>query len=60
MSAEKILIIEDEPELAEILRDYLQAEGFHPYLAVDLPEPELPMMTVKSSWNISRLRLRMA
>lgn len=35
MSAEKILIIEDEPELAEILRDYLQAEGFHTYLAVD-------------------------
>lgn len=35
MSAEKILIVEDEPELAEILQDYLQAEGFTTCIASD-------------------------
>lgn len=35
MSAEKILIVEDEPELAEILQDYLEAEGFNTCIAVD-------------------------
>ena len=35
MSAERILIIEDEPELAEILQDYLEAEGFQTCIARD-------------------------
>lgn len=35
MSNERILIIEDEPELADILRDYLQAEGYTTSIAGD-------------------------
>jgi DNA-binding response OmpR family regulator len=35
MAEEKILIVDDERELAEIIRDYLQAEGYQTCLAFD-------------------------
>jgi len=35
MSGEKILIVEDEKEIAELVRDYLQQEGFEVFLAFD-------------------------
>ena len=35
MAGEKVLIIDDEIELAEIVRDYLEAEGYKVYIAID-------------------------
>ncbi len=35
MSKERVLVVDDEIELAEITRDYLQNEGFEVYLAYD-------------------------
>jgi DNA-binding response OmpR family regulator len=33
--SERILIVDDDPELCEMLRDYLQGEGFEPHVASD-------------------------
>jgi len=35
MSGEKVLVIDDEIELGEIIRDYLEAEGYKVYIAID-------------------------
>lgn len=35
MSQEKVLVVDDEPELAELVRDYLKKEGFEVILAFD-------------------------
>ena len=35
MTQEKILVVDDEKEIAELIRDYLRAEGFEVFLAFD-------------------------
>ncbi len=35
MSQEKILVVDDESEIAEVIKDYLEAEGFRVVLACD-------------------------
>lgn len=35
MTQEKILVVDDEKEIAELIRDYLRAEGFEVFLAHD-------------------------
>ena len=35
MAGEKVLVIDDEIDLSEIIRDYLEAEGYKVYIAID-------------------------
>lgn len=35
MAGEKVLVVDDEIELGEIIRDYLEAEGYKVYIAID-------------------------
>ncbi|KHE66737.1 response regulator, partial [Halobacillus sp. BBL2006] len=52
MNEEKILIVEDEKELGELVRDYLQVEGYEVILTFDGEQglthfhKEKPMMAV--------------